>query len=65
LKRSSHSSVFVVEPTQDRNRDDSITRLIWCNGGDFPFRNLLLDALMWSCAIEILDVGTQDPMQLL
>jgi hypothetical protein len=28
-------------------------------------RNLLLDALMWSCPIEILDVGTQDTMQLL
>src|SRR5258708_6730788 len=29
------------------------------------FWNPLLDALMWSCLIEILDVGTQDTMQLL
>ncbi len=28
-------------------------------------RNLLLDALMGSCPIEIRDVGTQDTMQLL
>jgi hypothetical protein len=58
LKCSSHSSVFVVEPTQDRSRDDSITKLIWCNGGDFLFRNLLLNTLMRSCYIEILDIGT-------
>ena len=29
------------------------------------FWNLLLDALMWSCLIEIRDVGTQDTMHLL
>jgi hypothetical protein len=28
-------------------------------------RNLLTDALMWSCPIEIRDIGTQDTMQLL
>ncbi len=27
--------------------------------------NLLTDALMWSCPVEIRDVGTQDTMQLL
>ena len=29
------------------------------------FWNLLLDALMWLCLIEIRDVGTQDTMHLL
>jgi hypothetical protein len=28
-------------------------------------RNLLVNALMWSCLIEILDVGLQNTMQLL
>jgi hypothetical protein len=28
-------------------------------------RNLLTDALMWSRPVEILDIGTQDTMELL
>jgi hypothetical protein len=62
LKRSGHFSVLVVEPTQNWNRDDPITTLIWWKGKNFPLRNLLLDALMWSCLIEIRDIGLQDTM---
>ncbi len=43
----------------------SITPLIWWHSGDFPFRNLLVDPLMWSCPIEIINLETQDTMQML
>jgi hypothetical protein len=31
----------------------------------YPFWNLLLDALMWPRLIEVLDISTQDTLQLL
>jgi hypothetical protein len=65
LKYSGHSSVLVVYPAQDRNRDDSFSKLIWYNGGDCPFRNLLVYSLVWSRPIEILNVSKQDTVQLL
>ena len=42
-----------------------ITILTGWNGGIFPLRNLLVYSLMWSCSVEIRDVGTQDTVQLL
>jgi hypothetical protein len=39
--------------------------LICWNRDHFPLRNLLLNPLMWSRLIEILNVGTQDTIQLL
>jgi hypothetical protein len=39
--------------------------LTWWNGRKFPLRNLLVDPLMGSRLVEILDVETQDTMELL
>ena len=64
-KRSSHSSVLVALPTQDWNRDDPIINLSGWTAGNFPFGNLLTDALMWSRPVEIRDVETQHTMELL
>jgi hypothetical protein len=63
LKHSGHSSVLVMEPTQNRNRGNAITRLTWQNRGSFSFGNLLVDPLMGPCPIEIRNIGMQDTMQ--
>ena len=65
LKYSGHSSVLVVEPAQYRHLDDSFSKLIWYNGGDCPFRNLLVYSLVWSRPIEIRNGSKQDTVQLL
>ena len=40
------------------------TTLIHQNGENFSLRNVLMNTLMWSCLIEILDLSTPDTMQL-
>jgi hypothetical protein len=38
--------------------------LCW-HGSSFLLRNLLLDALMWSCLVEVRHIGIQDAVELL
>jgi hypothetical protein len=38
--------------------------LCW-NGSNFLLRNLLLDALMWSCLVEVRHIGIEDAVELL
>jgi hypothetical protein len=55
----------VVQSTQDREGEDFANIMIWRDRLTIPFWNLLLDALMRSGSIEVLDIGMQDTMQLL
>jgi hypothetical protein len=61
LKHSGHSSVLVMEPTQNGNRGHAMT-LTRQNRGSFSFGNLLVDPLMGPCPIEIRTRGTQNTM---
>jgi hypothetical protein len=38
--------------------------LCW-NGSSFLLRNLLLDALLWSCLVEVRHIGIEDAVELL
>jgi hypothetical protein len=59
------SLVIVVQSTQDWQGEDLASRVIPKNRLPKPFWNLLPDTLMRSGLIEVLDIGTQDTMQLL
>jgi hypothetical protein len=49
----------------DRDGDDLTAVMISWNRRSNELSNLLFDALMWSCPIEILDIRTQYLMELL
>ena len=55
----------MVQSAQDWEGEDFATIVIWRDRLTIPFWNLLLDALMRSGSIEVLDIGMQDTMQLL
>jgi hypothetical protein len=55
----------VVQATQDWQGEDLASLLIERNRLTRPFWNLLPDALMRPGLVEVLDLGTQDTMQLL
>ena len=54
-----------MQATQDWQGEDLGIISMWRNRPTIPFWNLLPDALMRSGLIEVLDIGTQDTMQLL
>src|SRR5229473_3254068 len=55
----------MVQSTQDRARDDLTTFLTCWNNPIIRLRDLLLDALMRSGSIEVLNIGVQHPLELL
>jgi len=55
----------VVQATQDWQGEDLASLLIERNRLPRPLCNLLPDALMRPGLVEVLDIGTQDTMQLL
>ncbi len=55
----------MVQSTQDRARDDLTTFLTCWNNPIIRLRDLLLDALMRSGTIEVLNIGVQHPLELL
>jgi hypothetical protein len=57
--RSSRSSVVMVQPTQNRQRDHLATTLLWWNRRSKWLRDLLFDTLMRSHVIEVLHVGLE------
>ncbi len=54
-----------MQPTQDWQGEDLGIISMWRNRPTIPFWNLLLNALMWPRLIEVLDISTQDTLQLL
>src|SRR5215831_15600221 len=54
-----------MQAAQDREGDDLATCRMWRHGSSFLLRNLLVDALMRSCLVEIRYIGFQDPLELL
>ena len=54
-----------MQSTQDWQGEDLASLVIQRNRLPISFWDLLSDSLMWSGLIEVLDIGTQDTMQLL
>ena len=59
FKRSSSSSVVMVQPTQDRQCYHLTTTIFWWNRRSKWLRDLLFDALMRSHVIKVLHVGLE------
>jgi hypothetical protein len=58
------SSIVMVEPSQDGEGEDLATCMLYWHGSSFLLRKLLLDALVWSCLVEGVYRGTQNPLEL-
>ncbi len=54
-----------MQSTQDWQGEDLTSLVIQRNRLPISFWDLLSDSLMWSGLIEVLDIGTQETMQLL
>ncbi len=54
-----------MQSTQDWQGEDLASLVIQRNRLPISFWDLLSDSLMWSGLIEVLDIGTQETMQLL
>src|SRR5215471_1824521 len=65
LSGQANLAVIVVQATQDWQGEDLAFLLIERNRLTRPFWNLLPDSLMQPGLVEVLDIGTQDTMQLL
>ena len=64
-QRSSTSAVIVVQSTQDWQGEDLASLVIQRNRLTIPFWNLLPDALMRPGSVEVVYIGSQDPLELL
>jgi hypothetical protein len=54
----------MVEPSQDREGEDLATCMLCRQGSSFLLRNLLLDALVRSCLVKVVDIGIENPLEL-
>src|SRR5215472_8351318 len=54
-----------MQAAQDWEGDDLATCRMWRHGSSFLLRNLLLDALMRSCLVEVRHIGFHDQLELL
>ena len=64
-QRSSTSAVIVVQSTQNWQGEDLASLVIQRNRLTIPFWNLLPDALMRPGSVEVVYIGSQDPLELL
>src|SRR5512135_358024 len=62
---SSSPAVVMVQPTHDRKCDHLVPCILRGKNRSEPFRNLLLDALMWSCLIEVPHIRIEHTLELL
>ncbi len=55
----------MVEPTQDREGEELAPCLMCWHGSSFRLRNLLLDALVRSCLVEVVHIRVEHALELL
>jgi hypothetical protein len=60
-----HLSIVMVQPGQDRSGNHPGSFVRWGTRGYRGVRDLLPNALMGSCLVEIRDVGSEDALELL
>src|SRR6266480_85800 len=64
-QRSSTSAIIVMQTTQGWKGEDLAIISNWRDRPTIPFWNLLINALMWPGSIEVLNIGSQYPLELL
>ena len=64
-KSSCTSAVVMMSSAQDREGENLAICVIWWNWYDVRFWYLLLDSLVGSSSIEVLDIGAQHSVKLL
>ena len=62
---TSQKPAIVVLEHRERAREEEQGEILEAHHGADFLHTMLLDALMWSCPIEILNINMQDTMQLL
>jgi hypothetical protein len=58
------SSIVMMEPAQDRVGEDLAACMLCWHASSFLLRNLLLNALVRSCLVEVVYIGIENPLEL-